>query len=110
MLDGNCGTAKFVGGPKPPAPSPSRTETLCEMLFGTARSLMPSPSKSPEATEAGPAPTPYVCGSEKTGVVQSAAARAVEGVMSRRAASANAERNKRGPVRGEVPTWGITQS
>ena len=39
-----------------PAPSPSSTETLFELLLAVARSRLPSPLKSPVATEREPPP------------------------------------------------------
>src|SRR5436305_137956 len=43
---------------KPPLPLPSRMLTLLLLRLATARSGLPSPLKSPTATEAGVLPTP----------------------------------------------------
>src|SRR5437016_2471588 len=50
---GKVPTAKLVGVPKLPVPTPGRTDTLLEPMFATARSCLPSPLKSPTATEKG---------------------------------------------------------
>ena len=50
-------TGKFVGAPKVPLPVPSRSETSPLVKFVTARSVLPSPLKSPVTTANGPAPT-----------------------------------------------------
>ena len=49
---------KSVAALKLPVPSPSKIETLLESEFATARSCLPSPLKSPTATEIGPLPVP----------------------------------------------------
>ena len=48
---------KLEAGPKPPVPSPSRTDPSPEILFAVARSGFPSLLKSPTATENGRVPT-----------------------------------------------------
>ena len=49
---------KSVFAPKLPVPVPSRIETVSLSRFATARSSLPSPLKSPTATEPGPPPVP----------------------------------------------------
>src|SRR5439155_5939236 len=44
--------------PKLPSPLPSTTETVFELPLATARSGLPSPFRSPIATELGPLPVP----------------------------------------------------
>ena len=44
---------KSVFAPKLPVPVPSRIETVSPLAFATARSSLPSPLKSPTATEFG---------------------------------------------------------
>src|SRR5438876_885302 len=51
---------KLVAAPKLPFPAPSSTDTKdswAELLFATARSCLPSPLKSPTATELGCEPS-----------------------------------------------------
>ena len=57
---GKVPAAKLVGALKLPAPSPNRIDTLFEetgLPLATARSCLPSPLKSPTATELGSVPT-----------------------------------------------------
>jgi len=54
-----------VAVPKLPVPVPSRIETLLEVKFAVARSLLPSLLKSPTAIELGPAPTGKLVGAPK---------------------------------------------
>ena len=54
---GRCPALKVLAAPKDPAPVPSRTETLLDPQFATARSRKLSPLRLPIATEAGSAPT-----------------------------------------------------
>ena len=49
---------KSVFAPKLPVPVPSRIETVALLRFATARSSLPSPLKSPTATETGALPVP----------------------------------------------------
>ena len=49
---------KSVCVPKPPLPFPSSTETVLEALFAVARSGLPSPFRSPIATDQGWLPVP----------------------------------------------------
>src|SRR5213593_1265476 len=50
--------AKSLLGPNVPSPFPSSTETVLEELFATTRSGLPSPFRSPIATELGYVPVP----------------------------------------------------
>src|SRR5436309_7499474 len=49
---------KLVAALKLPAPSPKKIDTLAELKLATARSCLPSPLKSPTATEKGLVPAP----------------------------------------------------
>src|SRR5947209_7235560 len=48
----------LAGAPKPPAPSPNKIDTSFEPWFAVARSCLPSPLKSPTATELVKVPAP----------------------------------------------------
>ena len=63
-------TAKLVAAPKLPVPVPSRTPMLLDvkLLFPTARSSLPSPLKSPSATERGFVPAAKLLAAVKLGV------------------------------------------
>ena len=54
---------KFVAALKLPAPSPNKIDTLSESLLATARSCLPSPLKSPTATELRISANSEICGS-----------------------------------------------
>src|SRR3989442_966208 len=53
MDKGKLTAAKLIAARKVPSPLPSSTETSLESRLAVARSSLPSPSKSPEATEFG---------------------------------------------------------
>src|SRR3989440_11987330 len=63
-MDGGAVAAMRVsGGGKVPSPLLSSTETVLESKLATARSGLPSPLKSPTATETGLAPATKKVGS-----------------------------------------------
>src|SRR5262249_57478130 len=53
-------TVELVASGKAPVPSPKRIVTLLELKLATARSGLPSPLKSPTATDKGLVPAPTV--------------------------------------------------
>ena len=57
--------AKLVAALKLPVPSPNKIDTLSEPMLATARSCLPSPLKSPTATELGRLPVPKLVGALK---------------------------------------------